>query len=305
MSGIPTRRLGTGGPEVTVLGYGAMELRGLPHRKPRPITDREAEAALSSVLDSGITFIDTAVDYGTSEELIGRYLAHRRDEYVLASKVGCPLEHQPEADPGRSLAHDYSPANLRAGLAQSLRRLRTDHLDLVQLHISPSLETIRQEDAIGTLLELRDRGDVRFIGISSSPPNLDDHLGVAEFQTIQLPYSAAERRLEARITRAAESGKGVIVRGGVAQGAPARRVEDWDDIRVEELRGDDTTAGFLLRFAITHPGVTTVIVGSADSSHIAANAHAAARGPLPADVYAETVRRLDEAGIRPLALAEV
>jgi len=79
---------------------------------------------------------DTSIDYGRSEELIGRYLGHRRDEYFLASKCGCLLEPPPGTTP--PFPHDYSAGNVRAGVEQSLRRLGTDRLDLVQVHMSPS-----------------------------------------------------------------------------------------------------------------------------------------------------------------------
>ena len=86
---IVTRTLGGTGAEVTILGYGAMELRGRP-RGPQ-IADQDAGRLLNAVLDGGINLIDTSPDYGRSEELIGTYIGHRRDEFFLASKCGCPL----------------------------------------------------------------------------------------------------------------------------------------------------------------------------------------------------------------------
>ena len=125
---IETRPLGRTGANVTILGYGAMELRGQP-RGPA-IEDAEAGQLLNAVLDSGINLIDTSIDYGRSEGLIGRYVAHRRDEYFLASKCGCLLGEPPQgAVP--PFPHDYSAENIRAGTEQSLRRLRTDRLDLL------------------------------------------------------------------------------------------------------------------------------------------------------------------------------
>src|SRR5580698_9254865 len=110
---IATRPLGRTGVQVTVLGYGAMELRGAP-RGPA-ISDDEAGRLLHAVLDGGINLIDTSIDYGRSEELIGRYLANRREEYFLASKCGCLLGDPPtEATP--PFPHDYTGDNIRAGL---------------------------------------------------------------------------------------------------------------------------------------------------------------------------------------------
>src|SRR5579862_9760595 len=108
---LATRLLGNTGAEVTVLGYGAMELRGAPTGPP--IADEDAGTLLNAVLDSGVNFIDTSIDYGRSEELIGRYIGHRRDEYFLASKCGCPLSLPPGAIP--PFPHDFRPENLRAG----------------------------------------------------------------------------------------------------------------------------------------------------------------------------------------------
>src|ERR1700761_4139921 len=120
---IMTRALGRTGADVTILGYGAMELRGAP-RSPA-ISDEDAGRVLNAVLDGGINLIDTSPDYGRSEELIGRYLSHRRDEFFLASKCGCLLKIPTDVPP--PYPHDYSPANVRADVEQSLRRLRTGH----------------------------------------------------------------------------------------------------------------------------------------------------------------------------------
>ena len=84
---IAKRELGKTGLQVTTLGYGAMELRGAP--RARDISEEQAETILNKVLDAGINYIDTSVDYGLSEERIGRYISHRRPEYYLASKCGC------------------------------------------------------------------------------------------------------------------------------------------------------------------------------------------------------------------------
>ncbi|MGA5539374.1 aldo/keto reductase [Mycolicibacterium nivoides] len=302
MSDLERRRLGDNGPQVTVLGFGAMELRGEPHRNPRPLDESVAAEVLNTVLDEGINFIDTSVDYALSEERIGRHIGARRDEYFLASKAGCPLDFQPDAPPG-PLPHDYSPANIRAGVEQSLRRLRTDRLDLVQLHISPSLQVLRRDGAVETLTELREEGKILSFGVSSTLPEIDDHLQIDEFSAFQVPFSALERDLETRIQIAGDRGFGIIVRGGVAQAGKREKTTvdgrpvTWADTGLDELRDQDSQQGFLLRYAITTPGVTTVIAGTADPDHVRQNAVAARRGPLPADVYAEARRRLDDAGI--------
>ena len=91
---LPTSTLGRTGLEVTKLGYGAMEVRGTRIWGGRPVTDEEAGQILNAVLDAGINFIDTANDYGRSEEYIGRFLSSRRSEFVLATKCGCLVNHK-------------------------------------------------------------------------------------------------------------------------------------------------------------------------------------------------------------------
>ncbi len=311
MSALATRPLGQTGLDVTVLGFGAMELRGDRHRNPRPLEPGQARAVLGAVLDAGINFIDTSIDYGVSESEIGNAISHRRDEYYLASKAGCPLNAEEYVDtPPGPLPHDYTPENIRAGVDQSLRRLRTDHLDLLQLHISPSIDTIQHDDVIETLFGLQRDGKTRFIGSSSTLPNITDHFELKAFDAFQIPYSLLERAHEDAITRAHELGAGVIVRGGVAKGGPARiqptrqnvwalwEAEGLDDL----LAPGETRVDFALRFTISHPGLNTTIVGTSSTEHLAENVAAAQRGPLPSDVYEETKRRLDAAGEVPIQL---
>src|ERR1700674_5478354 len=132
MADLPKRQLGRTGLQVTALGYGSMELRGAP--RARDTTDAQAETILNAVLDAGINFIDTSIDYGVSEERIGRYISHRRSEYYLASKCGC-LVGALTAPVGQVSPHVFTRDNIIAGVEQSLARMKTDHLDLVQFHI--------------------------------------------------------------------------------------------------------------------------------------------------------------------------
>jgi len=132
MVDLPKRELGRTGLQVTTLGYGAMELRGAP--RARDTTEAQAETILNAVLDAGINYIDTSIDYGVSEERIGHYISHRRSEYYLASKCGC-LVGAPAARGQRS-PHVFTRDNILAGVEQSLVRMKTDYLDMV--HISPS-----------------------------------------------------------------------------------------------------------------------------------------------------------------------
>jgi len=109
---IPKRELGRTGLPVTVLGYGAMELRGAP--RGRDVTEAQAETILNAALDAGINYIDTSIDYGLSEERIGRYIAHRRSEFYLASKCGCLVGATP-APPGQRGQHVFTRENILKG----------------------------------------------------------------------------------------------------------------------------------------------------------------------------------------------
>ncbi|MEA2729028.1 MAG: hypothetical protein QOF70_3503 [Acetobacteraceae bacterium] len=217
MADLPKRQLGRTGLPVTALGYGSMELRGAP--RARDTTDAQAETILNAVLDAGINFIDTSIDYGVSEERIGRYISHRRSEYYLASKCGC-LVGAP-AVRGQTSPHVFTRDNILAGVEQSLRRMKTDYLDLVQFHISPSKQTLEANGALDAVLELRQAGKVRFIGMSGTLPHLRDHIAMGVFDVFQIPYSAMEREHEAIISAASAAGSGIIIRGGAAKGAPS------------------------------------------------------------------------------------
>ena len=222
MADIAKRTLGSTGYEVTALAYGAMELRGGP--RGRDIDPEEAGRILNAVLDGGINMIDTSIDYGISEELIGRYISHRRNEYFLASKCGCWAGgSEPPADAaltGGRFPHVFTRENIIAGVEQSLRRMNTDHLDLVQFHASPSQSVLEQHGAVETLLDLQREGKVRFLGMSGTLPNLPDHVAMGVFDAFQIPYSAVEREHEEAMAQAVEAGSGVIIRGGVAKGDP-------------------------------------------------------------------------------------
>lgn len=295
---IETRPLGRTGTGVTILGYGAMELRGAP-RGPA-IPDEDAGRLLNEVLDAGVNLIDTSPDYGRSEELIGRYLGHRRDEYFLASKCGCLLGPPP---PGATppYPHDWSAANVRAGVEQSLRRLGTDRLDLVQVHMSPSRAELEAGHTVPTLMALRDEGKVRFIGMSGILPNLPGHIAMDVFEVFQIPYSVVQREHEELITAAAAAGAGTLIRGGAARGTatedknwtvqplsssgpPAQ--DRWQAAGLDELLADGMSRHeFILRFTLSHPALCSTIVGTSSLDHLRGNLAIAEKGPLPADLY--------------------
>jgi aryl-alcohol dehydrogenase-like predicted oxidoreductase len=286
-----------------------MELRGQP-RGPA-IEDEDAGALLNAVLDGGINLIDTSIDYGNSEELIGKYLAGRRDEYFLASKCGCLLG-DPPAGATPPFPHDYRPANIRAGVEQSLRRLDTDRLDLLQIHISPSRAELEADETLETMTALRDEGKIRFLGMSGNLPNLPDQIAMDVFDVFQIPYSALQREHEGLIDDAVAAGAGTLIRGGAARGAPAEEKawrqgpiglaegegqRRWEESGVEEILGDMGRIEFVLRFTLSHPGLSSTIVGTSSLDHLRSNLAIAEKGPLPTDVYEEAKRRLDAVSV--------
>jgi aryl-alcohol dehydrogenase-like predicted oxidoreductase len=297
MADLERRTLGRTGLPVTVLGYGAMELRNDDWRLARSVDARQADRVLNEVLDGGINYIDTSPDYGDSEESIGRAIGHRRDEFFLASKCGCLLDIPPNTP--RPTPHVFTRENIVGAVDRSLRRMQTDHLDVLQCHVTPSREQLEREGGIEAMVELRDEGKVRFIGCSSTLPNLADHIEMGVFDVFQIPYSALEREHEALMIQAAETGAGIVIRGGVAQGepGPGRGVEAkwarWDAAGLDDLLDGETRTEFMMRFTISHPTMATTIVGTQNSDHLAQNLEVARRGPLTPDIYNEATRRLD------------
>lgn len=290
--------LGRTGLNVTKLGFGAMEIRGTRVWNGRPIADAESGRILNAVLDGGINFIDTSYDYGRSEELIGTYISHRRDEFYLATKCGCTLVDHGDHD---ETPHVWTRENLLHNIETSLIRMKTDYVDLWQLH-GPTPQQAEEGQLLEVLQEIQATGKVRHIGISSYQPHLVSFIEKGAFETFQIPYSALEREHEEYIAQAAATGAGIIIRGGVGRGEPgaglgsADRWQLWDKAKLDELleEGESRTA-FLLRFTLSHPFMSTTIVGTINPAHMAENLRIADKGALPADTYAEAKRRLDEA----------
>lgn len=295
------KTLGRTGLEVTQLGYGAMEVRGERIWGGRPCSDEQADLILNAVLDAGINFIDTANDYGKSEMYMGQFLSKRRDEFYIATKCGCTMQFAGDHD---ETPHIWTRENIRRNIADSLMKLRTDYVDILQLH-NPDVETTEKNNLVEALQELKSEGVVRHIGCSSTSPHLATYIDWGVFDVFQIPYSALERRHENLITRAAEAGAGIIVRGGVARGEPGSglggedRWKTFEAAKLDELlESGESRTGFLLRFTLSHPHCHTTIVGTMNPDHLNENVSIAAKGPLPADVYAEAKKRLDAAGER-------
>lgn len=283
--------LGRTGLQVTQLALGAMELRFAPDGD-RKVTEDMAERLLNAVLDAGINFIDTSPDYGLSEERIGRHISSRRGEYFLATKCGCDPE-----DKGGKGGHIWSRDQLLKNIDGSLKRLQTDHVDVLQLH-NPRGDDVDMDELVGALKEIQSQGLTRFISVSHTLPWLDELIPLGVFDTYQIPYSCLEPAHHDAITRAAEAGAGVIIRGGIGKGGPEAmrwksvNVGLWERAGLAELCTDMTPAELILRYTLAHPSCHTTIVGTSDVDHLKANVAAAEKGPLPDDLYDEVRRRV-------------
>jgi len=300
---LPTNPFGKTGLQVTRLGFGAMEIRGSRIWGGRPVTDDQAKTILNAVLDTGINFIDTANDYGRSEEFIGKYIAHRRSEYFLATKCGCNVTRRDEHTD--DTPHVWTRENLFRGLNESLTRMRTETIDVMQLH-NPPVEAVEQGKLVDALQEMRRQGKVRYISISTTLPHLPTYLEWGVFDSFQIPYSALERDHEVWITKAAQAGLGTIIRGGVARGEPGAglgREDRWkkfEEAKLDELLASgESRSAFMLRFTLTHPHIHTIIAGTVNPEHLKENVATINRGPLSAEVYAEAKKRLEAVGVAP------
>ena len=292
-----TRTLGRTGLEVTQLGFGAMEIRGSKTWGGREVSDSQAETILHAVLDAGINFIDTAVDYGASEELIGRFISTRRSEYHLATKCGC--NPQDKGDHFET-PHLWTRENILRNIEGSLRRMRTDRVDILQFH-NPKPEDVRQGNLVDVLKEIQSQGLTRFIAISSTLPHLPEFVEMGVFDTFQIPYSCLQPEHHDAITLAGEAGAGVVVRGGIARGGPesdvavADRAKLWEKAHLADLLDGMTPAELILRYTLTHPHCHTTIVGTLNPDHLVENVAAADKGPLAPELYRRVTERVAKA----------
>ena len=214
---LPMAVLGRTGLDVTRLGYGAAH--------HRPMSDDEARAVHAAVLESGINFIDTSDDYGNSEELIGTLPV-------------APALRSPPGDKVRDAAGRRRATSGRGRIScgrwsRASVRLRTDYVDVMQLH-NATVEECERGGLVDGLEEMRRQGKVRWIGASTTMPHLPTLLGWGVFDAFQIPYSALEREHEEWITKSAEAGVGIIIRGGVARGEPGEgtgREDRWREVR--------------------------------------------------------------------------
>ena len=287
MTTIPRRPFGKTGLVVSALGFG-----GAPIGFAVPDRQSGFVQLVRRALEGGITFFDTAPDYRRSEELLGEALADRRSEVVLATKCG---RLQTPNGGGWDVHEDWSRAGVLRTIEASLRRLRTDYLDLVQLH-SPPLSVLEEGAAIQGLVQAREAGLVRHLGISADGDVARRAIELSVFETLQVSYSILEQEPGRDVLPAAAGlGIGIIVKQPLANGIPTKRerpehadwVPKWEAARRMDWTAADETGGRLalaLRWLLADPAVGTAIVGTTRPEHIDANVAASSAPPLDAAI---------------------
>ena len=254
------KHLGKSDLKVSRIGFGCMSLSG----------DFKADARLlHAATDHGINFFDTAdlYDKGRNEESVGRALRERRDQVIIATKVG--NQWRPDGS-----GWDWNPtgAYIRTAVHQSLQRLQTDYIDLYQLHGGTIEDNI--DETIEAFEELKEAGYIRYYGISSIRPNvIRKYIARSGIVSNMMQYSLLDRRPEENcLDLLREHRIGVVVRGALAKGLLAGKspvpylnhsATDVQTIQgfVKEQAGSLPAAHVALRFCLAHPAVSTIAAG--------------------------------------------
>ena len=277
------RRLGKTDMNVSVLGFGGSEI-GYEH-----ISLAAVKKLLNEAVDTGVNVIDTAECYATSEELIGEAVGKRRKDCYLLTKCG--------HESGWSYP-DWRPESLLRSIHRSLKRLKTDHVDLIQLHSCSEAE-LRKGDVIETLKRAREQGHTRYVGYSGDSKAALYAVECGEFDTLQTSVSIADQEaLDVFLPLAEQHNIGVIAKRPIANVAwhngsqPPRDSygrtywERLQKLRYEFLQKDlDETVATGLRFTLSVPGVHTAIVGTTKLGRFAENGAVVSGGPLPNELF--------------------
>ena len=295
---------GDTGLQVSQLGVGLAEIG-----QELELSDVDIVVSLiNRALDSGINFLDTSACYDISEELLGRTVSSRRSEYVLATKAGHVT--------GGYAGEEWTYETISDSIDRSLRRMRTDHVDLVQLHTC-TVEVLEKGDAIRALHDARDAGKTRFIGYSGDNDAAHWAVDSGLFDTLQTSFNIVDQtpRTTGLLEKADSAGLGIIVKRPVANSVwhairTGRRRENlrpyshaYYDRAVQvaeagEIPGEPedpmlTSFGFTL----AHPQVDVVIAGTKNPDHLSDNVNMVNKAlPIDPGVVAEFQRRFDELG---------
>ena len=278
-----TNHFGSTGLTVSVLGLGAGQVGA------ESLDDAVAGRVLNTALDLGITLIDTAHCYGISEERIGRHLAHRRDEFVLSSKCGHDI-------PGQD---DWTPGAVRESVEESLRRMRTERVDVMHLH-SCSKEHLADGSLADELSRLQAEGKLGIVAYSGDTDDLAFAVDSGRFASIETSINIADQWSRSNVVpTAAASGLGVIAKRPIANAIwkyderPTGVYGDyyWDRLRELSYAVDLDMLEFALRFTAFTPGVSAAIMGTTNPDNLSRAAAIVAAGPLADDLLAHVAER--------------
>jgi len=271
------RKFGNTGLEVSILGFGAMHLGNAN------VDDAMAGRMLNEVLDLGINLIDTARAYGKSERQIGQFISHRRDEFILSTKVGYDVLWQP----------DWTFEAVTGGIDQALKLMKTDYIDIVHLH-SCSLEILEKGDVIRGLEQKKQEGKVRFIAYSGENEASKFAVSTGRFDSLQASVNICDQRIiDDPLPEAVRRGMGVIAKRPVANitwthdSPPLGHGSAAYWYRFRKMKIDPHGIDWhelALRFSAYTEGVSTVIAGTASKEHFMENLCAVEKGPLTDDM---------------------
>ncbi|MBC8066254.1 MAG: aldo/keto reductase [Chlorobia bacterium] len=289
------RQFGTTDMHVSVLGIGTSEI-GYERTDQAVVTQM-----LNHALDNGLNVIDTAECYLESESLIGEAVSHRRKDYYLFTKCG----HSFGVETGLP---DWHPDQISQSIDHSLKRLKTDYLDLIQLH-SCGRDVLEQGDVVDRLHRAREQGKTRYIGYSGDGETARFALELGVFDSLQTSVNIADQQsISLLLPYCVDHGVGVIAKRPVANVAWRNWPEPPDSgyakpyfDRLQKLAypfiGESLgeSVGFALRFTLTQAGVCTAIAGTSKPHRWDANARAVADGPLDGEEISEIFARWTEA----------
>jgi len=292
-----TRTFGNTNLEVSRLGAGLAEIG---HRLTLA-DEKQAAQVLNTALDGGINFLDTAACYGISEELIGRTVAHRRQEYVLATKCGHVA--------GGYEGEEWTAQTIRDSIDRSLVRIKTDYLDLVQLH-SCGVDILERGDVIEALLDAKQAGKTRFVGYSGDNEAAAWAVESGLFDTLQTSFNLVDQRARTHLfPRAKAKGMGIIAKRPIANGAwgASESPSDYADVYFERAKemaalgpipeAPEHRILLSLGFTFAHDDVDVIIVGTHNPEHMKTNlTWVESELPIAAEAVEELHRRFEQIG---------
>ncbi len=242
------QKMGRANFNLSGIGFGAFKIgrnQGIKYPQPYDLPDEATvEKLLNEILDLGITYVDTAPAYGLSEERVGKFLSHRRDEFVLSTKVG-------ETFVDGQSTYDFSRKSLEASIERSLQLLKADHVDMLLIHSDGNDQHIlEQTDAVAVLQTAKERGLTRAIGFSGKKV-AGAELALNWADAVMVEYHLNDRSHEAVIEQAAQQDVVVLVKKGLAAGhlSPAEAIQ----------------------FLLANSNVGSVVVGGLSIEHMKSN----------------------------------